>query len=1491
MKQKLRLFMTTLLCAMFGMAMATEVSWTASEEGYENGEAVTEVQLDDNITVLLDKGTGSNAPAYYNTGEALRVYAGGTLTVSGSGITEISFTFGSGDNTNEITADTGDYANGTWTGSADEVVFTVGGTSKHRRFASISVTYSASGTPTVTVPVPVFEPEGGTFNETQNVIISATGTTVLDIYYTLDGSTPTTSSNLFTEAIVVEETTTVKAIAVDGQGNTSRVATATYTIANTQGLGTAESPYTVADANKLLAAGQKPSNVYVKGIISQIDNVNTNYGNAQYWISDDGTTEGQIESYRGNYLENAAFTSEDQIQLGDVVVIYGNLTTYGSIYEFAAGNYIYSLERPQHNYYLTFEPGSQYGQEGVSVEILAVDAEGMPIAGFNADIYYTTDGSRPTLQSDKYLSAFEIEQTTVINAIALDPNGNELTTLATGAYVITQGSGDSADEPFTFRDAYDVTVNKLYADGTNYYVKGVVVTAPTALSSGTATYWIAENENSEEKIQVYKGKYLDNADFTSTDDVAVGDQLIIYGPLTYYNNTTVEINTGNYIVVKETEQKLVDDPYFSHESCTFDNLIELQIFNDDPEVSIYYTLDGTTPSEENGILYEGMIEIHETTTVKAIAIDDNGNESNVVTATFTYVGTMTIAEAQQVDDNTSVTVSGTVVASAANGAVLYDETDYIYYYNRNNSLNVGDMVTMTGAVSTYGGAKQFSSSATTEIKEETQQVVYPNPVELTAADIDAVVKEGVAPRQYVTVTGVLTISGNYYNIAIDGTTNQVSVVKPAEDYSALSGKTVVINGYEMYTNTNNSGSFVYVVPTEITEQESDVATPYFSHETGEYQDMIEVQIFDDDPDVDIYYTLNGTDPTENSYLYENGPIEITSTTTIKAIAFDDNGNASNIATATYTFPEPSIEVNPVNINSNYFVRVESLDQIEEGDAVLIVNEEAGMALSTEQKANNRGAVEVTISSNNTINLNEIDTEAKLVIAQNNGYYYFYDQVNEGFLYAASSSYNWLRTEAEADANAKAEIQPNEDFSFSIVFQGDNTRNVMQYNTSGLFACYGGATQKPVYLYVEVEKPTDLKADPELAFEKKVVYIPTEITQFQMPAITTAENFDGIIGYNYDDETVITIEENASGEAFIVPVGEGTATLYAVSQETDNFEAGEASITVKVYEIEDGVFDFTKGDYYSGYEPSTNTNATNAGRWRAGNVIMSSSGRNVWYDGANGTTLRLYGATDEAGAGSIIFFAPAGQYITSITGVGQLVPNTGSVERGTWTGFAESVTLTRGESNVTLSLVTVTYASELTEEVTVEETKSFSRTFVPKRNFRLPAGLKGYKVINVTRRQAVFSEVSTLAAGNGVILEGEDGLDSYSVEAIADEDVADDFDDNELKISDGTVIGDEKTIFVYGQPSSDDPLGFYLLREGNTLTAEKCYLEIAEDGTTSESETKYIGIVHENTTAIDNVVRNATVIGKNDVIYNVAGQRVNNPTHGVYIVNGKKILLP
>ncbi len=135
------------VCDSCGTSMESGNVVKFDPSGYTDKTSVTTVALDSNVSATFSKGTGSTEPLYYTSGGAVRLYAKGTLTITaaeGFTISKIVITFGSSDKTNTISVDSGswdEYAD-IWTGSASSVVFTVDGTSGHRRFATITVTYA-----------------------------------------------------------------------------------------------------------------------------------------------------------------------------------------------------------------------------------------------------------------------------------------------------------------------------------------------------------------------------------------------------------------------------------------------------------------------------------------------------------------------------------------------------------------------------------------------------------------------------------------------------------------------------------------------------------------------------------------------------------------------------------------------------------------------------------------------------------------------------------------------------------------------------------------------------------------------------------------------------------------------------------------------------------------------------------------------------------------------------------------------------------------------------------------------------------------------------------------------------------------------------------------------------------------------------------------------------------------------------------------------------
>ena len=216
-------------------AGSATITVTTTDGGFTATCAVTVVNAV-TFDASSDKGstTGNNSPdemtksdvtisstdAAFNTKE-YRLYSGSTTTISTSSgkITRIEFTVNGTYSLSNLSTATGyNSSTGVWTGTATSVAFSA---SAQVRLDKIVVYYATTATPTFSVAA-------GEYSEAKSVTISC-ATDGASIYYTTDGTTPTSSSTAYSSAISVVETTTLKAIAIK-DGVDSSVASATYTM-------------------------------------------------------------------------------------------------------------------------------------------------------------------------------------------------------------------------------------------------------------------------------------------------------------------------------------------------------------------------------------------------------------------------------------------------------------------------------------------------------------------------------------------------------------------------------------------------------------------------------------------------------------------------------------------------------------------------------------------------------------------------------------------------------------------------------------------------------------------------------------------------------------------------------------------------------------------------------------------------------------------------------------------------------------------------------------------------------------------------------------------------------------------------------------------------------------------------------------------------------------------------------------------------------------
>ncbi len=323
-----------------------------------------------------------------------------------------------------------------------------------------SCTYVIDGPPPP--PAPVITPPSGTYTTAQSVTLTDAAQGAA-IYYTLDGSTPSSASTSYTGSIAVLSSVTLKAVAVLA-GSMSAAASATYVISGSPTPPSGNSPppapvitpasgtYTTAQSVTLTDAAQ---------------------GAAIYYTLDGSTPSSASPTYSG------PITVSSSVTLKAVAVLAG-LTS-------AISSCSYVINGPPSP---TFTPAPGNYATPQSVTLSDTDSK--------AAIYYTVDGSTPSASSHLYSAPLNISASTSVRAIAVD--GTVTSQIVTGAYdfpglSINPASlsfgdvsvGASASQSITLASngAAPLTVSSATIGGSGFSLSGA--SFPLTLNPGQST--------------------------------------------------------------------------------------------------------------------------------------------------------------------------------------------------------------------------------------------------------------------------------------------------------------------------------------------------------------------------------------------------------------------------------------------------------------------------------------------------------------------------------------------------------------------------------------------------------------------------------------------------------------------------------------------------------------------------------------------------------------------------------------------------------------------------------------------------------------------------------------------------------------------------------------------------------------------------------------------------------------------------------------------
>ncbi|AKJ07454.1 chitobiase/beta-hexosaminidase-like protein [Archangium gephyra] len=425
-------------------------------------------------------------------------------------------------------------------------------------------------------PTTTATPAAGTYDEAQSVTLACndgTGTGCSATHYTLDGSTPTTSSPSYSAPISITAHTTLKFFSVDGLGNTESVQTAAYVINSS-----------IPTVSASPAGGSYRT---AQSVTLSCDPGATGGTCEAIYYTTDGSTPG---------TGSATYSAPITVEVTTTLKFFAK-NSVGNSSTLRTETYRIDKAAPT----TTAIPSGRAYHEAQSVTLLCEDGSG---SGCTAT-YYTLDGSTPTRDSSTYSAALSISADTTLKFFSVDAAGNE-EPVRTETYVIDTVKPTVAATPAggLYRSAQDITLTCTDnsggsgCDSIHYTTDGSLPTtgAPVytalRLSTNTALKFVAVDK-------------VGNVSAVQTE---------LYTFDAEAPTTTVAPTGGTY----RTRQPITLTCADSGPSGCEDT---------------YYTLDGSTPTTSS-TRYTGSFTLSSNTTLKFFSVDKAGNEEAVQTETY-----------------------------------------------------------------------------------------------------------------------------------------------------------------------------------------------------------------------------------------------------------------------------------------------------------------------------------------------------------------------------------------------------------------------------------------------------------------------------------------------------------------------------------------------------------------------------------------------------------------------------------------------------------------------------------------------------------------------------------------------------------------------------------------------------------------------------------------------------------------------------------------
>jgi Legume lectin domain/Chitobiase/beta-hexosaminidase C-terminal domain len=634
---------------------------------------------------------------------------------------------------------------------------------------------------------PTFSPNGSTFDFTQSVTLS-TATPSASIYYTLDGTIPTTASKVYTSPITLTANTTIRAMASAANYVQSTITTATFNLSTQTPLPVftpAAGTYT-SQQQVVLSDIDPPATIYYT-LDGSTPTISSTVYSAPIPVAQNTTVNAfAVDPSRQN---SQVVTAAYAIQAGGSSINFGSGFANATGLAFNGTAINSSDTRLQLTDGGTNEAGSAFYNQPIDIRAFTTN---FSFQLFNA----RGDGFTFTIQN--------------AGTTALGVSGGAL------GYGNPKGKGIPTSVAVKF-DFYSNAGEGV--DSTGFYTNGAMPQVPAVdmTSSGLSL-------KSGDTIQanlIYDGTTLtltltDTVTFkTFTYSQAVNIPQIVGGNTAYVGFTggtgssTATQKILNWTYTSQPVGPSTAPPTFSPAGGSYTVAQNITLSDTTSGAAIYYTTDGSTPTTASAVYNGPIAAANGTTTIQAIAVASNLPQSSVSKAT--YVITL---------------ITAAPVFSPAAGS-----------YSSQVSVSMTD--------STGGAVIHYTTDGTTPTASS---AVYSGPI--------------------VVGTGTTKL--------------QALAVAPGSSQSSVT-----------------TANYVVSIPA--------TAVPTFSPAPGTYATAQSVTLSDSTTGSTIYYTVDGTTPTTGSPVYST-PIQVASTETIRAIAIAPGFSASSVSNGGYMIQATSAAI-------------------------------------------------------------------------------------------------------------------------------------------------------------------------------------------------------------------------------------------------------------------------------------------------------------------------------------------------------------------------------------------------------------------------------------------------------------------------------------------------------------------------------------------------------------------------------------------------------